>query len=117
MLRLLIHKHFRMYRKLIGLAAIYLPPPVRAISKGVPGGGFDPEGMISGAEMAVILSRALTETDPAVQSEPYWYSHAVEICRQYQLLGPNYEDFTPVSRAECAYSMVQLLYTLEGMGE
>ncbi len=85
--------------------------------KGRPGGGFDPEGMISGAEMAVILSRALTGTDPTVKSEPYWYSRAVGICRQYQLLGPNYEDFTPVSRAECAYSMVQLLHTLERMGE
>lgn len=85
--------------------------------KGRPEGGFDPEGMISGAEMAVILSRVLTAADPTVKSEPYWYSQAVEICKEYHLLSPNYQDFIPVSRAECAFSMVQLLHTLERKSE
>lgn len=89
----------------------------RGYLKGRPDGGFDPEGTINGAEMAVILARALTGTDPTVQSQPCWYTQAVEICHEYHLLSPYYQDMAPVTRAECAYSMVQLLNNPEVKSE
>ncbi|WP_092487867.1 S-layer homology domain-containing protein [Desulfoscipio geothermicus] len=55
--------------------------------KGKSGGIFDPDGKITGAELAAMLVRALPPGKRAkAESGPYWYSGSVQLAEENGLL-------------------------------
>jgi len=77
--------------------------------KGKPGGLFDPNGKITGAELASILAETLPpDKAGSVTAGPYWYSATVEAARKNGLLYPDFQAALPATRAQCAYSIAQL---------
>ncbi|MGR6837551.1 S-layer homology domain-containing protein [Syntrophomonas erecta] len=77
--------------------------------KGRPEGLFDPDGLISGAELASILVRVI---DPVTQDNhnnlPYWYSGYVQTADRWGLLYPDFDPNRSATRAECAYSLAAI---------
>lgn len=70
---------------------------------------FFPKGQISGAQLAAILVRALPDYDAAaVEQGPLWYSGYVAAALEYDLLYPGFQAESSATRAQCAYSIVQL---------
>ncbi|MEA1961915.1 MAG: S-layer homology domain-containing protein [Bacillota bacterium] len=81
----------------------------RGFIKGRTDGSFDPNGKISGAELATILIRVLEPANAAnLKAEPYWYSAYVQVATDSGLLYPNFFAEKSASRAECADSIVRL---------
>lgn len=77
--------------------------------KGRPGGRFDPNGKITGAELATMLVRALPPEKKSQMTEgPYWYSGNVKLARENGLLYPGFQAGENATRAQCAYSIVRL---------
>jgi prenyltransferase beta subunit len=82
---------------------------------GRPDGSFDPSGEITGAELAVMLVKALpSDKAGSNYSGPFWYSGYVDHARQAGLLYPDFDPARSASRAQCAYSIVQLRNLLAG---
>jgi len=76
---------------------------------GMPDGTFNPDGEISGAELAAILVNALpAEKRAQMTAGPFWYSGYVKLAEENGLLYPNYQPQLAASRVQCAYSIVQL---------
>lgn len=76
---------------------------------GMPDGSFNPNGEINGAELATMMVKALPADQQAKMGEgPFWYSGYVECAQQNGLLYPDFQPAHSASRAQCAYSMVQL---------
>lgn len=76
---------------------------------GMPDGTFNPTGEISGAELATIIVKALpAEKMTQIHEGPFWYSPYVEYAKQNGLLYPDFQPLSSASRAQCAYSIVQL---------
>jgi hypothetical protein len=77
---------------------------------GIADGIFNPEGKISGAELATIIVRALPPEKIAapITEGPYWYSGYVEIAEMNGLLYPNFQPAISASRSQCAYSIFHL---------
>jgi hypothetical protein len=76
---------------------------------GRPDGTFDPSGEIKGAELAVMLVKALpSEQAGLMPSGPFWYSGYVDYARQKGLLYPDFDPNQSADRAQCAYSVGQL---------
>ncbi|MCF8011511.1 MAG: S-layer homology domain-containing protein [Clostridiales bacterium] len=70
---------------------------------------FAPRGKITGGEMAAMLVRALPEEKQyEVKSGPYWYSASVRRAEKNGLLCPGFDAQANATRAQCAYSIVQL---------
>lgn len=71
---------------------------------------FDPDGKLTGAELAAILVRALpTEQQIEIKSSgEYWYSDYVEAAKKNGLLYPEFNAKDYVDRAQCAYSIKKL---------
>lgn len=70
---------------------------------------FDLNGKITGAEIAAMLVRCLPKEKIAnIKQGPYWYSGYVEIAKKNSLLYPGFNAKKAATRAQCAYSMVQL---------
>ena len=77
--------------------------------EGLGDGTFDPQGKISGAQLAAILVRALPGAAAVEESAgDLWYSGYVAQAGENGLLYPGFEADSPASRAQCAYSIVQL---------
>lgn len=77
--------------------------------QGFDDGTFRPAGDISGAELAAMLVRALPDYDSAaLKTGPCWYSGYADCAREHGLLYPGFQADAKASRAQCAYSMVQL---------
>ncbi len=77
---------------------------------------FDPNGKITGAELATILVRNLpADKKTNIQSieGSYWYSGYVKIAEQNKLLYPDFNATKIATRAQCAYSVMQLKKSLE----
>lgn len=82
--------------------------------KGFEDGSFRPDGDISGAELAAILLRARPGHDETLlKSGPDWYSGYTACAREHGLLYPGFDATAKASRAQCAYSMVQLFRLLQ----
>lgn len=84
-----------------------------AADKGYVGGKsekiFDPDGNITGAELAAMLVRALPpEKRSGAGGGPYWYSSSVQQAEKNGLLYPGFDARANATRAQCAYSIVQL---------
>lgn len=76
---------------------------------GMPDGTFNPNGKISGAEMAAMMVRALPkEKVGLITPGPNWYSGYVTLAEANGLLYPDFQPAASASRAQCAYSIVQL---------
>ncbi|HEX3010904.1 MAG TPA: S-layer homology domain-containing protein, partial [Syntrophomonadaceae bacterium] len=76
---------------------------------GMPDGTFNPGGEISGAQLAVMLVKALPyEKTVQIQAGSLWYSGYVEYAQKAGLLYPDFQPAGTVSRAQCAYSIMQL---------
>lgn len=70
---------------------------------------FDPDGNITGAELAAMLVRALPpDRQEKVKAGPHWYSASVRLAEKNGLLYPNFKARANATRAQCAYSIVQL---------
>ncbi|QEK11390.1 hypothetical protein FQB35_02820 [Crassaminicella thermophila] len=70
---------------------------------------FDPNGKITGAEMATMLVNSLPpEKKSKIKEGPYWYSGYVKIAKENDLLYPNFKAKESASRAQCAYSIMKL---------
>ncbi|NLU49166.1 MAG: hypothetical protein GXX09_01975 [Syntrophomonadaceae bacterium] len=77
--------------------------------KGKPGGVFDANGKITGAEVASILVRALPSCQTtALAKGPYWYSGYVQLAQENALLYPGFRADQRATRAQCAYSLERL---------
>lgn len=77
--------------------------------EGLGDGTFDPDGKITGAQLAAILVRALPGDEAAAEPEGFlWYSRYVALAGKNDLLYPGFQAESPASRAQCAYSIVQL---------
>ncbi len=77
---------------------------------------FDPNGNITGAELAAILVRNLPtvkQADIENKKGAHWYSGYVEIAKQNELLYPNFNPTAIATRAQCAYSVMQLKKKIE----
>ncbi|ATW27581.1 hypothetical protein DCMF_25025 [Candidatus Formimonas warabiya] len=71
---------------------------------------FDLNGKITGAELAAMLVRALPEEKRVdVGTGPYWYSGYVETAKKEGLLAPDFQENTGATRAQCAFSISQLI--------
>ncbi len=76
---------------------------------GMPDGSFNPNGEISGAELATMMVKALpADQQTKIGEGSFWYSGYVECAQQYGLLYPDFQPTHSASRAQCAYSVVQL---------
>lgn len=80
---------------------------------GMPGGIFQPDGNITGAQLATILVRTGPEKAPDPAPGPYWYEELVQLAVARDLLFPDFDPLTPASRAQCAYSIMKLRESLE----
>lgn len=81
----------------------------KGIVSGKPDGSFNPEGLISGAELATMLVKALPEGKTvSISAGPFWYSGYVELAEKDKLLYPGFQADQSATRAQCAYSIVQL---------
>ncbi|QNB45819.1 hypothetical protein BR63_05530 [Thermanaerosceptrum fracticalcis] len=70
---------------------------------------FDPEGKITGAELAAMLVRALPlDEQILIKAGPYWYSGSVDMALEKGLLYPSFDHKNYVTRAQCAYSIAKL---------
>ncbi len=77
---------------------------------GMPDGTFRPDGAISGAELATILVKALpAEKWTPLPEGPSWYSGYVQVAAQNGLLSPGFDPQASATRAQCAYSVDQLV--------
>lgn len=70
---------------------------------------FDPEGKITGAELAAMIVRAL----PAGKlsggaTGPHLYSESVNTAEKHRLLYPGFDAGAVATRAQCAYSIARL---------
>ncbi len=80
---------------------------------GFPNGTFQPEGEISGAELATILVKALpADKKTSLATGAFWYSGYVQLAAQNRLLYPDFQPELSATRAQCAYSVDQLLRML-----
>ncbi|MDD3888388.1 MAG: S-layer homology domain-containing protein [Syntrophomonadaceae bacterium] len=76
---------------------------------GMPDGSFNPNGKISGAELATMLVKALpAEKKAQMTAGSAWYSGYVKLAEENGLLYPNFQPQLNASRAQCAYSVNQL---------
>jgi len=75
---------------------------------GMPGEIYNPNGNITGAQMAAILVRALPGQAPGAGSGPEWYADLVQGAGEQGLLYPGFQAEVPASRAQCAYSIMKL---------
>ncbi len=76
---------------------------------GMPDGSFNPNGQIKGAELATMIVRALPEEEKNKMVEgPEWYSGYVSLAEENGLLYPGFQANVSATRAQCAYSIVQL---------
>lgn len=81
--------------------------------EGRPEGNFDYKGNINGAELATMLVRVLPEEKRDQMSPgPYWYSSYVKIAQENNLLYPDFQPKINATRAQCAYSIMQLRKSL-----
>ncbi|MGI6487486.1 MAG: S-layer homology domain-containing protein [Syntrophothermaceae bacterium] len=71
---------------------------------------FDPDGRITGGELVAMLVRALPEgkTSPEAAEGSFWYSGYVKQAEEKELLYPDFQAAVGATRAQCAYSIVQL---------
>ncbi|RKD21442.1 hypothetical protein SAMN02745883_01156 [Caminicella sporogenes DSM 14501] len=75
---------------------------------------FDPNGKITGAEIATMLVRCLPkEKIINLKRGPYWYSGYVEIAKKRNILYPNFNPEKAATRAQCAYSVMKLQNILQ----
>ncbi len=75
---------------------------------------FDPNGKISGAELACMLVRTMyKDAASRVSTGSQWYSAYVELANEKGLLFPGFDPEKQVSRAQCAYSISQLRNAME----
>lgn len=80
---------------------------------GMPDGSFRPDGAISGAELATILVKALpAEKWTPLPAGPIWYSGYVQVAAEQGLLAPGFDPQASATRAQCAYSVDQLIRLL-----
>lgn len=85
----------------------------KGIIKGRTEKRFDPNGKITGAELAAMLVRSLPiEKKSNLKQGPYWYSGYVEVARENNLLYPDFKPTKTATRAQCAYSIIQLIRNL-----
>jgi len=76
---------------------------------GLPDGSFNPDGEINGAQLATMLVKALPDqANISISPGPFWYSGYVEYAEKQGLLYPGFQAEESASRAQCAYSVVQL---------
>jgi hypothetical protein len=78
---------------------------------GMPGGIFQPNGNITGAQLAAILVRTGPGA-PEPISGPRWYEELVKLAGEKGLLYPGFDPHAPASRAQCAYSIMKLRSSL-----
>ncbi|MCR6544841.1 S-layer homology domain-containing protein [Dehalobacterium formicoaceticum] len=80
---------------------------------GRPDGTFDGNGKIIGAELSAMLVRALPQDKKDQLTEgPKWYSSYVETARKEGLLYPQFEENVVATRAQCSFSINQLIKLL-----
>jgi len=76
---------------------------------GMPDGSFNPNGQIKGAELAAMIVRSLPQEQKDKMVEgPEWYSGYVLLAEENGLLYPGFQANVSATRAQCAYSIVQL---------
>lgn len=77
-------------------------------------GTFGINGEITGAELAAMLVRALPEEKKGrLQEGPQWYSGYVETAKEEGLLYPEFQERAGATRAQCAFSISQLVKLLQ----
>jgi len=76
--------------------------------QGMPGDVFMPESTINGAQLSAVLARTLPGELPEAAPGPYWYKEFAVLAREKGLLYPEFQAENPVSRAQCAYSIIKL---------
>lgn len=86
----------------------------QGLIEGLGDGRFDPDGNITGAQLATILVRALPGAEATAEPEGFlWYSKYISQARDNNLLYPGFQAESPVSRVQCAYSIMQLCQHLQ----
>lgn len=82
--------------------------------KGRSDSSFDLKGKISGAELAAMLVRTLPqERINNITEGPKWYSGYVKIAEEEGLLYPEFSESAGASRAQCAFSINQVMKIFE----
>lgn len=82
----------------------------KGIIKGRSYEAFDPEGLITGAELATMLVNIMPDDKKTdIEEGPYWYSGYVYLADGYDLLYPGFDASETASRAECAYSIKKII--------
>jgi prenyltransferase beta subunit len=77
--------------------------------QGRPNGTFDPQGKITGGELAAMLVRALpAEKKESLTEGPKWYSGYVKLAGEEGLLYPGFQGDTNATRAQCSFSIREL---------
>lgn len=78
---------------------------------------FSPNTVITGAELAAIIVRALPSepVDKSSSTGSLWYSGSVETAKDKGLLYPDFDTNQKVNRAQCAYSIEKIRILLYGL--
>ena len=71
---------------------------------------FDPDGLITGAELATMLVNIMPDGKKThIEDGEYWYSGYVSLAEKYDLLYPGFKANETATRAQCAYSIKRII--------